>query len=100
MNKLHMDNRKLNENTFLDLLEKECKKRNWIFENRFGCVVIQTKLESWKFQHTYGKIRLLHKNTIVSPGRSKYHEQWRRFTSVYNLVDFFDRHEKSTYIIH
>ena len=65
---------------------------------KFGFVYINTKYESWCFELTNGKIKLLHRNTIYN-ANNDYHVQWRKFVTPKYLITYIGSHGKKKYEI-
>lgn len=95
-NNYNVSNQNLDIYDFCDEIQKACKKNGWDFDERFGFVYINTKFESWCFELTNGKIKLLHKNTIYN-SNSDYHVQWRKFVTPKYLVTYINSHGKKKY---
>ena len=99
MNKLNVLNNQLTIDEFADIIEEACKKRGWEYEEKFGCIYIHTRFESWYFELTNGKVRLMHKNTKYS-ANGDYHLQWRKFVTPKYLVSYINSHGKKKYASH
>lgn len=98
MDKRNITNNELDIDDFVKLVEKECEKRGWVYDERFGFVYIHTKFESWNFELTNRKIKLMHKNTRHSSS-GDYHIQWKKFVTVRYLTNYIGSHEKSKYLV-
>ena len=96
MNKNNVSNRDLTIDEFADIIEEACKEHGWEYDERFGLIYIHTKVESWYFELTNGKIKLMHKNTRYSAS-GDYHVQWRKFVTPKYLISYINSHGKKKY---
>lgn len=97
MDRMNISNQDLSIDEFAELLEEACEKNGWEYDERFGTVYIHTKFESWHFELTRGKIKLMHKNSRYSANYD-YHMQWRKFATVRYLVNYIKSHGNKKYL--
>jgi hypothetical protein len=96
MSKFNISNDKLTIDEFAEIIEKSCEKYGWKYEEKFGYIYIHTKFESWYFELTNGKLKLMHKNTRYT-SCGDYHLQWRKFVTPKYLVYYINSHGKNKY---
>lgn len=92
-----LQNSEMEEKDFASLMEIACRQHGWIYDEKFGTVFIHTKFESWSFELTKGKIKLMHKNTRYTAA-CDYHIQWRRFVTPKYLVAYINKHGRKKYV--
>ena len=97
MKKILTLNNELSIDEFAELVEEYCNKYGWIYKEDFGLVLIHTKYESWCFELTNGKIKLMHKNSRYS-ANGDYHVQWKKMVSCKYLIHYIRNHENKRYL--
>ena len=74
-----------------------CRRKGIDVEFKHGYVYITTKYESWYFEPSVGKIKLMHLNTKFCRGNS-WHIQFRRKMSMTNLGSYIFYHARKRYM--